>query len=269
MRRAGRAADIARYGAMGMSVIDLNADLGEDPDAVSRDIALMAYISSCNIACGGHAGDSGSMAQMVTAAQAAKIAIGAHPSYPDRTNFGRVTLAINVPVLIDALVAQIASLQAIAAQLGSHLHHIKPHGALYNDMADDIALSTDIVHALGMAFPDLAIMGLSGGACQSAASQAGMGFIAEGFIDRAYADNARLVPRAQPGAVLINDPDRLAQALSIAQTQMVTTNSGKSIKMAAQSLCIHSDSQGALETAKKVRESLLANGLKMQPAKGQ
>ena len=244
-----------------MTSIDLNADLGEDPQALDRDAQLMCFISSCNIACGGHAGDGISMTAMVAAAKKAGIAAGAHPSYPDRSNFGRKSMDIDIADLIDSLLSQVKNLQTIANNANVKLHHIKPHGALYNDLADDAALASAVARALISAFPDMALMGLANGACETAVLACGHHFIAEAFIDRAYNAHGRLVPRSQNGAVLAEDDDRIAQAVMIAKTHKVRTLTGEVLEIRADSLCIHSDSPGALATAQKTRTALEAAGL--------
>ncbi len=243
--------------------IDLNADLGEYDDAqsIARDTALMRHISSCNIACGGHAGTPRLMETMLCAAQAAGIAAGAHPSYPDRANFGRRTIAIEADKLCSALIAQVEALQDIAARIGITLTHIKPHGALYNDLADDAALADAVCGCLHDRFPDLALVGLAGGAMQRAASKAGAVYIAEAFIDRQYTPQKRLTPRGQPGAVLDDDADRVAQAVMFAVEGIVRAGTGEHVAISAQSLCIHSDSEGALDTAKAVRAALQDAGV--------
>ncbi|MCG6120150.1 MAG: LamB/YcsF family protein [Blastomonas sp.] len=241
--------------------IDLNADLGEEPLEEARDIALMQHISSCNIACGGHAGDAGSMARMLRAAHEAGVAAGAHPSYPDREGFGRASLAMPVAELIDSLVAQVGALAIVAADVGVPLTHIKPHGALYNDLADRPDLAGAVALALHRAFPQLALVGLSHGAFEQAASDAGARFIAEGFVDRGYTPARRLIPRSQPGALISGDDARAAQALAIATGQPLTASDGSLIHVMAQSLCIHSDSPGSEQTALRIAGVMASKGI--------
>lgn len=244
--------------------IDINADLGEDPMAEERDIALMQHISSCNIACGGHAGDDGSMRRMLCAARAAGVAAGAHPSYPDRAGFGRVSVAMPLPDLIDTLIAQIGALATIAAGLGIRLTHIKPHGALYNDLADRPELADAVATALHRAFPDLARVGLAHGAFEAAAARLGARFVAEGFVDRSYTAARRLVPRSQPGAVIECDDARAAQALAIATGQPLTAQDGALIQVMAQTLCLHSDSPGSEQTALRIAGVMASKGISIK-----
>lgn len=241
--------------------IDLNADLGEEPEEQARDIALMQTISSCNIACGGHAGDEASMMVMLRAARAAGVAAGAHPSYPDRAGFGRVSLDMPLPDLIGALLEQVRTLEAVAAREGVPLTHIKPHGMLYNDLADRPELARAVAEALHAAFPSLAQMGLAHSASEDAARAVGARFIAEGFVDRGYTPSRRLVPRSQPGALIASDADRAAQAIAIATGQPIAANDGSLIHVMARSLCIHSDSPGAEQTALRIAGEMAVLGI--------
>jgi UPF0271 protein len=241
--------------------IDLNADLGEEPLEEARDIALMRHISSCNIACGGHAGDAGSMARMLRAAREAAIAPGAHPSYPDRAGFGRTSIDIALPELIDSLVEQVGALATIAQSLAIPLTHIKPHGALYNDLAARPDMAGVVALELHRAFPQLALVGLAHGAFEQAASDAGARFIAEGFVDRGYTPERRLIPRSQPGALISGDDARAAQALAIATGQLLTASDGTLIHVMAQSLCIHSDSPGSEQTALRIAGVMASKGI--------
>ena len=241
--------------------IDLNADLGEDPAEKARDIALMRHVSSCNIACGGHAGDAGSMARMLRAAWHAGVAAGAHPSYPDRAGFGRTSLDIALPALVESLLAQVGALSAIADELGIPLTHIKPHGALYNDLADRPDMADAVAAELHRAFPSLALVGLAHGVFAQAAAKAGARFIAEGFVDRGYTPARRLVPRSQPGALITSDDARAAQALAIATGQPLAASDGSLIHVVAHSLCIHSDSAGSEQTALRIAEVMASKGI--------
>ncbi|GGB62657.1 5-oxoprolinase subunit PxpA [Blastomonas aquatica] len=244
--------------------IDLNADLGEEPMEEVRDIALMQHISSCNIACGGHAGDAGSMARMLRAAREAGVAPGAHPSYPDSAGFGRTSLDMPLTELIDSLVAQVDALANIAADLAIPLTHIKPHGMLYNDLADHPQMAGAVASALHRAFPHLALVGLAHGSFEAAASKAGACFIAEGFVDRGYTPARRLVPRSQPGALIEGDDARAAQALAIATGQPLAANDGTLIHVVAKSLCIHSDSPGSEQTALRIAGVMASKGISIK-----
>ena len=244
--------------------IDLNADLGEEPGEQARDIALMAHISSCNIACGGHAGDADSMATMLRAARAAGVAAGAHPSYPDRAGFGRVSLDMPIGALIDSLIAQVRALEAVAVREGVPLAHIKPHGMLYNDLADRPDMALAVAQAFHTAFPGLAQMGLAHSASETAVREVGARFIAEGFVDRGYTPERRLIPRRQPGALIASDAERAAQAVAIATGTPITASDGSLIHVVAQSLCIHSDSPGAEQTALRIAGEMAVLGIRIK-----
>ncbi len=248
--------------------IDLNADLGEMPEAQARDIAILNMVSSCSIACGGHAGDAGSMAVMLAAAKARGVAAGAHPSYPDRAHFGRRSLDIAPHDLIASIAAQLAAFAQAARIGGCAMCHVKPHGALYNDMADDPVLAALIARACAYALPGTPLVGLAGSAAAQAAADAGLPFIAEAFVDRRYTPRGRLVPRSAPGAVIATPAGRAAQALALATGQPVRTADGGTLTIAADSLCLHSDSDAALESAAEIRCALEAAGLTIRPAPG-
>ena len=194
------------------TTIDLNADLGEMPDSRPRDIAILNIVTSCNIACGGHAGDRESMSAMLAAAKERGVAAGAHPSYPDREHFGRRSLDIAPDVLAHSLQEQIAAFVAAAAAVGVPVHHIKPHGALYNDMADHAELAGHVAEICAAALPGAPLVGLADSQVEAAARRAGLPFIAEAFVDRRYTDAARLVPRDRDGAVIADPAARAAQA---------------------------------------------------------
>ncbi|GAB7129257.1 5-oxoprolinase subunit PxpA [Silvimonas sp. JCM 19000] len=232
--------------------IDLNADLGE---GYPYDAALMALISSANIACGGHAGDAVSMRQTVRLALAHGVRIGAHPSYPDREHFGRRSLALSHEALQASLVAQIAALRAICHDEGATLSYVKAHGMLYNDAARDLELADCLLHAVAEVDASLHIMALAGSAFARHAAHMGWHVIEEGFVDRAYTDAGHLVPRDQPGALLSDDAAALQQALALACGQ-VRTQSGSTLALRVDSLCLHGDNAHALDFARLVHAQL-------------
>jgi UPF0271 protein len=224
--------------------IDLNADLGEgDP----YDDALLQVVSSCNIACGGHAGNVDSMRATVASAIANRVAIGAHPAYPDREGFGRRSNFMAGEELRRSLIEQIATLDAIASRHGATLTHVKPHGALYNDAVNNRELADIIVGAVEASLPGAAFVGLPNSELQNAAISRSLIFIAEGFVDRAYQDDGQLVPRSAPAAV----HDRLDQVISQAVSLV-----GK-----VDTLCIHGDTPSAAKMARAVREELEKQGV--------
>ena len=225
--------------------IDINCDVGEHP-GTDHDVHLMPLISSCNIACGGHVGDRASVEATVRAALAQGVAIGAHPSYPDRTGFGRQAIEIGTDPLLESLLAQIQLVVDGAAACGGEIAHIKPHGALYNVAADCERTSECIVQAARQAAPDAKLFGLAGSVTEQVARGAGVAFVPEAFADRRYLANGRLRPRAEPGAV-IHDPLVAAeQAVSIARDAVVACGETQ-IPVQVRTLCVHGDNQQAVE----------------------
>lgn len=247
--------------------IDLNADLGEDEskEAVARDLAMMDIVSSCNIACGGHAGSMALMKKMLVAAKKKGVAAGAHPSYPDRAHFGRLSLNISDTDLKKSLQNQLQTAKTAASESGMQLHHIKPHGALYNDAQDRENLA-DILVNLAIS-EQLPLVGMPQSILQEKAKAAGVRFIAEAFIDRQYTDYGRLVSRTESGAVIEQDAERVKQGVALAMSRPVISNKGNAIRISAQTLCLHSDSSGALETAQAMRRKLEQVGIKVQPVR--
>jgi 5-oxoprolinase (ATP-hydrolysing) subunit A len=243
--------------------IDLNCDLGEfdDPDALNRDRAIMAQISSANIACGGHAGNDRTMALMLAEAKSAGIAAGAHPSYPDRENFGRLSMKMADDSLVAALTEQIEALKDHAKQQGVTLTHVKPHGQLYNDAADNAPLALLVAGVIAETLPGAAYVGLAQSEMEMAAAAMGLPFVAEGFADRRYDMRGRLVSRKEAGAVLESEEERIEQALALARGEPIHSKEGSLINPDVASICLHSDSDGALASARNIRAALDAAGI--------
>ena len=236
--------------------IDLNCDAGEGGD----DAALFAVVTSVNIACGGHFGDESTMRAAVRLARDAGVAVGAHPSYPDREGFGRRRLELDPAALGASLRAQIESLRAIAAPEGVTLSHVKPHGALYNASAGDPELAG--VVAAGSP-SDLTLFGAASSAGLGAWRAAGRRAVAEAFADRRYERDARLRARSEPDA-LIDDPGEAAsQAVSIALEGVATAVDGSRVALPAESICVHSDTPGAPGIVTAVREALEGAGVRV------
>ncbi|MCI4644470.1 MAG: LamB/YcsF family protein [Hyphomonadaceae bacterium] len=238
--------------------IDLNADLGE---GCSDDAGLLQLVSSCNVACGGHAGDGETMRATVEMARANHVRIGAHPAYPDKVGFGRRELGISDADLRDSLTEQITALRDIAATAGARLSHVKPHGALYHHAESEPVSAALIASVAAECLGTCALVGPPDSAFAVAAAEAGLTFLAEGFADRAYRADGRLVPRSEPGAVLTSDETRIAQALQIAETGTVRAITGETVSVPAQTLCLHGDSPGALISAREIRKALLEAGV--------
>lgn len=246
---------------MPMSTIDLNADLGEGG---SQDAALIALVSSANIACGGHAGDEATMRAAIDACLAAGVAVGAHPGYEDREHFGRRPMALGVAEVTDLVTRQLGCFAEIAARAGARVHHVKPHGALYNQAASDPHLAAAVAAGLASVLPGCRLYTPPGGVLADAASKAGLPVCAEGFIDRRYAKNGALVSRDQPGAVIAELGMAVAQALQIACEHRVHTVTSSWFPLPAQTLCVHGDSLHAVEILRAVRQALIAAGINLQ-----
>lgn len=234
-------------------MIDLNADLGE---GAASDGPLLALISSANIACGGHAGDAASMARTVRLAVEYGVGVGAHPSLPDREGFGRRVVQISPGELRDALIDQVHTLQAVAARLGVAVQHVKAHGALYNAAVDDPGLCAVIAEAVRTVNPGLIVVTLAGSRMPETFERMGLRVAREAFIDRGYTPRGTLVPRDQPNA-LVTDPHEAAfRAVRLARDGSVTAIDGTEISVRADTLCLHSDTPGAVRLAKAVRRAL-------------
>ena len=241
--------------------VDLNADLGEGaPD----DAALLALVSSVNIACGWHAGDARLMQATVAAALARGVAIGAHPSYPDREHFGRREMQLQPEEVRADLLYQIGALDALVRAAGGRLHHVKPHGALYNQAARDPALADAIAAAVRAMDPGLAIYGLAGGELLRAAERTGLRAVAEVFADRGYRADGSLVPRSQPGALVDDVDEAVARTLRMVREGVVTAVSGETVPLQAQTLCLHGDGPHALAFARAIHQALSDAGVELR-----
>ena len=242
--------------------IDLNADLGE---GAGNDEALMGLVSSANIACGWHAGDAQTMRQCVRWALQNGVAIGAHPSFPDRENFGRSAMQLPPEEIISGVLYQIGALAAIAKAEGGALAHVKPHGALYNQAVKEPQLAAAIVDAVRHFDPSLKFFGLAGSGMIDAARRAGLEPVEEVFADRGYMPDGSLVPRSQPGALIEDEEASLAQTLSLVRDHQVRAIDGSIVPVNAQSVCLHGDGAHALEFARRIRERLTAEGIAIKP----
>lgn len=249
-----------------MRIIDLNADMGEYANEAEEEneAAIMPLVSSCSIACGGHAGDEATMRATARRAKVHGVGIGAHPSYPDREGFGRRSLVFDDDHLLSTLKAQIASLKQILDDEAAALAHVKPHGALYNDSARDLSLARLVADAAQDILEAGAVLvGPPGSALETAAKETGLRFAAEGFVDRLYLASGALTPRERQGAVIADTQTRAKQALAIAGGGEVIASNG-ALVINAHTLCIHSDSPGAVETAKAVRAALERAGFSIR-----
>ncbi|SOZ14749.1 putative lipoprotein, LamB/YcsF family protein [Cupriavidus taiwanensis] len=238
--------------------IDLNADLGE---GCGNDEALLALISSANIACGWHAGDAATMVQTVKWALAHGVAIGAHPSYPDRENFGRTEMQRDPEHVYADVLYQIGALAAIVRAQGGVLHHVKPHGALYNQAVRDPALARAIVRAVRDFDADLVFFGLAGSQMIDVAKEAGLRVKQEVFADRGYNPDGTLVKRGTPGALHEDEEVALDQTLTMVREQRVRAIDGTWVPIQAETVCLHGDGAHALAFARRIRERLGAEGI--------
>ena len=245
------------------SFIDLNADIGEadTPEWTASEAAILAHISSANIACGGHAGNEQTMALTSQNAKAQHVTIGAHPAYPDRKNFGRLPLELGEDItkadLSESLYRQICTLVDITQ---GEVKYVKPHGALYNQAVNSPQLANLLGDVIIRINASLSWLGGPNSQMTIAAKDRHIPFIAEGFIDRQYNDVGHLVSRKLDGAIIPTDDARIKQALSLAKDQSVISRSGMKLNIKAGSLCVHGDSQGAVETAHRARIALEAEG---------
>ena len=242
--------------------IDLNADLGE---GAGSDEALLGLVSSANIACGWHAGDAKTMQQCVRWALEHGVAIGAHPSFPDRENFGRSTMHLPPEEITANVLYQIGALAAIVKAEGGTLSHVKPHGQLYNQAVKEPELAEAIVDAVRRFDPSLKFFGLAGSGMIDAALRAGLTPVEEVFADRSYMPDGSLVPRSQPGALIEDEEDSLAQTLSLVRDHQVRAIDGSTVSVNAQSVCLHGDGAHALAFARRIRDRLTAEGIAIRP----
>ena len=248
-----------------MTAIDLNADLGEG-DAYDAD--LLRIVSSCNIACGGHAGDTESIAATMREAIANGVSVGAHPSYPDREGFGRRSGFLSGEPLREALRSQLANFCRVADELGATITHVKPHGALYTDAVVDAGLADIIAGAVAEMRQELLLVGQPGTELEAAARAHGLGFVAEAFVDRSYQADGQLVPRSQQGAVHGEIASIQRQAVQLAMHGEVTARDGSTVSVRADTLCIHGDTPGAAAAARAVREALEKEGVEIRGVDG-
>ena len=242
--------------------IDLNADLGE---GAAHDEAILACVSSVNIACGGHAGDAASMQMAVGAALRYGVAIGAHPSFLDRENFGRAAMHLPVDQVARMLKTQILALREIVQQQGGVLVHVKPHGALYNQAACDSALALVIVRAAAEIDPSLRIVGLAGSELIRVAQSEGMAVAQEVFADRRYLSDASLAPRSRPDASIVDLQQALQQVLLLIEEHKVVALDGACLSVPFDTICLHGDGVYALELAQLLRRTLAQKQIQVRP----
>lgn len=248
-------------------MIDLNADLGEGfgPWVMGDDLAMLDLVTSANIACGGHAGDPETMFATLSRAAERGVNIGAHPGFADREGFGRRLIPMP-PAEIERLVAaQVGALQGVAALADARVGYVKPHGALGNLAADDRGVADAIVRAVKALPGRLAVLAISGTELELAALAAGLQTFSEVFADRAYLPNGRLVPRSFAGAVLHDATEVATRLIGFLDSGLMPVIGGDPVRLAADSICIHGDTAGAVEMARIIRHHLRASGKSLQP----
>jgi len=240
------------------ATVDLNCDMGESFGAwtLGQDAEIMPFITSANVACGFHAGDPGVMRQTVRRALAQNVAIGAHPGLPDLVGFGRRTMDISAEEAFDLTVYQLGALAAVVRAEGGQLHHLKPHGALYNMAATNAALAEAIAEAIYKVQPELTLYGLAGSELTKAGEKIGLKTAHEVFADRTYQSNGTLTPRRQPDALITSPDVAIAQVLRMVQGGWVRTQQGPEVAIRADTVCLHGDGAHALEFARQLRTAL-------------
>ncbi|MER7483422.1 5-oxoprolinase subunit PxpA [Streptomyces sp. NPDC126510] len=249
-----------------MTSIDLNADLGEGFGRwrLTDDERLLSVVTSANVACGFHAGDAVTMRRVCELAAERGVRIGAQVSYRDLAGFGRRAMDVPPAELAAEVAYQIGALQVFAQAAGARVAYVKPHGALYNRVVQDEEQAAAVVDGVLLADAALPVLGLPGSRLLTLAGKAGLPVVTEAFADRAYTDAGTLVPRTLEGAV-VTDPDAVVErSLGLARSGEVVSHSGTRIEVRARSLCLHGDTPGAVELARRVRERLEASGVRVE-----
>ncbi|MGY1697030.1 LamB/YcsF family protein [Geodermatophilus sp. SYSU D00814] len=247
--------------------MDLNSDLGEGFGrwTLGDDDALLGVVTSANVACGFHAGDPVILRRVCDRAAAAGVAVGAQVGYRDLAGFGRRFVDVEPDALTQDVLYQVGALEAFARVAGTRVRYVKPHGALYNAIVDHEEQAAAVVRAVAEYDRTLPVLGLPGSAWLRLAGEAGLPVVAEAFADRAYTPEGTLVPRRLPGAVL-TDPGEIARrCVAMATGQPVTDVEGGSLRLAPRSICVHGDTPGAVEVARRVRAALTGAGVDLAP----
>lgn len=246
--------------------IDLNCDMGESFGAwqMGRDAEIMPFISSANIACGFHGGDPVVIRKTIDLAVEFGVAVGAHPSYPDIQGFGRRSMALSASEVYDLVIYQVSALKGISEAAGTRLHHVKPHGALYNDAAKDKKLAAAIANAVRACDAELILYGLSGSLLVSEAKEAGLKAACEVFSDRTYQKDGTLTPRSETNALIAETDTAVNQVVELVQDGFVTATNGTRVRIDADSVCIHGDGVHAVEFAKSINQRLVEAGIEIK-----
>jgi len=248
-----------------LTSIDINSDLGEyrNDAQLNNELNILSYISSCSIACGGHIGDFNSIKTIIKACKERGVAIGPHPSFPDKEGFGRRMIDISLRDLEKSIREQIVLFLEVADSLSTPVSHIKLHGRLYNEVSKSEELSSLFINLVNSFEEEFQIIGPASSLLGQMLEEQGMTFIPEAFIDRAYKEDLTLVDRSQEGSILTTVEDQINQARSIVCDQKIVNNN-ISLKMKAKTLCIHGDHPNSLEVAKALRAMLKEEKIKIQ-----
>lgn len=234
------------------------------PYNIEKDRLLLSYVSSINLACGYHAGDARTMHELTAAAITAGVAIGAHPGFADRENFGRTNMSLPPEAIYDLVLYQLGALDAFLKVMSTRLHHVKPHGALYNMAAKDEVMAEAICKAIYDYDNRLLLYGLSGSKLIEAAIATGLSTCSEVFADRTYQDDGHLTPRTHDNAMIEDTQQSLQQVLQMVTRRTVTSVSGKEVPIVAETVCVHGDGLHALEFVKEISEMLNANNVEVR-----
>ncbi len=254
-------------GMTGGPSIDLNSDMGEGfgPYRLGPDAELLELVTSASVACGFHAGDPRIMDATVRLAAARGVSVGAHVSYPDLAGFGRRHLAVSPDELITDVLYQLGALDAFCRRHGTSVSYVKAHGALYNDLADDVILAAALADAVQAYDGSLAVLVLAGSAAAELIGGRGIRVVTEGFADRAYTPRGRLLSRREPGAVITDPADVAARGTRIAAGLPIAADDGTELVVRADSICVHGDTAGAVTLAAGLRHALAAAGVECRP----
>lgn len=246
--------------------VDLNSDLGEHYGAwrMGDDETMLGIVTSANVACGFHAGDPRSVLETMRAAAAHGVTVGAHVAYPDLAGFGRRELNVSDDELEADVIYQIGAVEALASVAGTRIRYVKPHGALYNTIARDERQAAAVLRAMRALDPELPLVCLAASPLVDQAEDAGVRAVPEAFADRAYEPSGALVSRREPGSVL-HDPDEVADRMvRLVRDGLVTARDGSEVRLHAESICVHGDSEGAVQMAAAVRHRLSAAGVRIE-----
>lgn len=249
-----------------MTPIDLNADLGEGFGrwSLTEDEALLSVVTSANVACGFHAGDAATMRRVCALAAERGVRIGAQVSYRDLAGFGRRSMEVPAEELAAEVAYQIGALAVFAHAAGTRVSYVKPHGALYNRVVHDEEQAAAVVEGVRLADATLPVLGLPGSRFLKLAEQAGTPVVTEAFADRAYTDEGTLVPRSREGAVITDPGAVVERSVGLARDGSVRSLGGEPVLVRARSLCLHGDTQGAVELAHRVRRELESAGVRVE-----